>query len=90
MAFQGFPFRYFGIGELGDEGGRLHFHLALHTERWITPEIFLNEWRSRTAAELVRSVDGYAGYASKYITKDISLGRVRASKNYGVIPPGFG
>lgn len=82
-AFKPVELRYFGIAELGDERGRLHFHMALHLGQWVPPEVITTEWRSRADAQLVKSREGFAAYVSKYITKTLAIGRVRASKRYG-------
>lgn len=75
--------RFFCAMEYGEEHGRLHFHAIAHTHRWVPDEIWNNEWRSRSSAELVRSREGCATYVSKYLTKDQTPGRARASLNYG-------
>lgn len=85
--FQGLKFRYFGVAEYGDERGRLHFHMVLHTDRWIPAEILTNEWRSRADAQLVKSQEGLASYVSKYLTKSLTIGRPRASGSYGIREP---
>lgn len=87
QAFDPLKFRFFAAAEYGDLNGRLHFHLMLHCDRWIPPEVFQDEWRSRATAELVKSTQGCATYVSKYLTKDQTPGRARASLRYGQESP---
>lgn len=82
--FDGISLRFFAAMEYGEENGRLHFHLLVHTQRYVPPEIFTGEWRSRADAQLVRSREGCATYVSKYLTKEQTPGRARASIKYGL------
>lgn len=83
QVFEPIRFRYFCVAEYGEEKGRLHYHGAIHMERWLPPEIFTTEWRSRAQAEIVRSANGCSTYLSKYLTKDPQLARTRCSIGYG-------
>jgi len=83
QSFDALAFRYFATSEYGEKRGRLHFHAVLHLDKWVPPEILTTEWRSRADADLVRSPQGLATYASKYLTKESSTGRAHASVRYG-------
>lgn len=77
--------RFFAAHEYGEELGRLHYHLIVHTDRWVPVDVLTDEWRSRADASLVRSRDGCASYVSKYLTKASVPARPRSSLGYGLI-----
>lgn len=83
--FSPLSFRYFAIFELGSKTNRPHYHLILHSERWLDPQILSSEWRSRSEFDLVRTPDRAASYLSKYVTKS-HLVRPKASQEYGYVP----
>lgn len=78
-------FRYLLVFET-HKSGSLHIHALVHesgdtklSRRWLEGKWSLGLIRS---AKLVRSEEA-ASYVAKYLGKDLSLGRVRASKGYG-------
>ena len=82
QVFDPLKFRYVAIFEEGEKTRRPHFHLLLHSDRWVPTDLLETEWRSRADAQLVRSHEGSASYVSKYLTKQLG-GRVRPSLGYG-------
>ena len=70
---------------MGEENGRLHYHLIIHEKVFgsVLHRQLNQKWRSHVSASLVKNARGSGTYLSKYLTKSFS--RVRASAQYGKI-----
>jgi hypothetical protein len=67
----GLQFRYFAVGEYGDESGRAHYHLILFGFPYVYDEYVEKSWHFGISQTLPME-PGAAGYISGYVSKKLT------------------
>lgn len=77
------PVRFMAVQEAGDEGGRLHWHLLLHTGDHVRVRHLRHDWPVGFC-KFAHATPDKVGYMAHYGVK--SMLRVHASLRYGSVP----